>query len=311
MELNIAVLLPCYNEQGAIGQTIASFKQALPTAKVYVYDNNSSDQTAEEAKQAGAIVRFESRQGKGEVVKRMLADIDADVYVMADGDNTYDASVCHELIDALISDRLDMIVGTRSRELNSYPKGHVLGNKFFSGLINRAFNSQLEDVFSGYRIMSNRFVKSLPIFSDGFQIETELTVHALQHKIPIKEIPTKYTSRPEGTQSKLKTYRDGFKILNFIMFLVRDVRPLLFFSCISAILMALSLLLGVPVIFEFFRTGLVDRFPTAILASSIALIAVMSLFSGLILDNVSRGRKELKMVTYLRTPFLKNKKSQQ
>ena len=241
----------------------------------------------------------------------MFADVEADIYVMADGDNTYDASVCPELIDSLVSERLDMIIGTRSRELSSYPKGHVLGNKLFSNLINRAFNSHLEDVFSGYRIMSNRFVKSLPIFSDGFQIETELTVHALQHKIPIKEVPTKYISRPEGTQSKLKTYRDGFKILNFIMFLLRDVRPLFFFSCISAALVALSLFLGVPVIFEFFETGLVDRFPTAILASSIALISVMSLFSGLILDNVSRGRKERKMVTYLRTPFFRDKKSQQ
>ncbi|WP_261834031.1 glycosyltransferase family 2 protein [Vibrio ishigakensis] len=311
MDLDIAVLLPCYNEQGAIGETIASFQQALPRATIYVYDNNSSDQTAEEARQAGAIVRFEPRQGKGEVVKRMFADIEADVYVMADGDNTYDASICPELIDTLVSERLDMIVGTRSRELSSYPKGHVLGNKVFSNLINRAFNSKLEDVFSGYRIMSNRFVKSLPIFSDGFQIETELTVHALQHKIPIKEVPTKYISRPEGTESKLKTYRDGFKILNFIMFLLRDVRPLFFFSCISATLITLSLFLGLPVIFEFFETGLVPRFPTAILASSIALIAVMSLFSGLILDNVSRGRKERKMVTYLRTPFFGHKKSQQ
>lgn len=307
-ELDIAVLLPCYNEQGAIGETIASFKEAIPTAQVFVYDNNSTDETINEAKQAGAIVRLEPRQGKGEVVKRMFADVEADIYVMADGDNTYDASVCPVLIESLVSERLDMIIGTRSRELSSYPKGHVLGNKLFSNLINRAFNSQLEDVFSGYRVMSNRFVKSLPIFSDGFQIETELTVHALQHKIPIKEVPTKYISRPEGTQSKLKTYRDGFKILNFIMFLLRDVRPLFFFSCISAALVALSLFLGVPVIFEFFETGLVERFPTAILASSIALIAVMSLFSGLILDNVSRGRKERKIVTYLRTPFFRDTK---
>lgn len=227
---DIAILLPCFNEQGAIGETIASFQAALPSANIYVYDNNSTDDTALEAKQAGAIVRFEPRQGKGEVVKRMFADIEADIYIMADGDNTYDASICPSLIETLVEQRLDMIIGTRSRELSSYPKGHVLGNKLFSNLINRAFNSQLEDVFSGYRVMSNRFVKSLPIFSDGFQIETELTVHALQHKIPIKEVATRYISRPEGTKSKLNTFRDGFKILNFIMLLLRDVRPLLFLA---------------------------------------------------------------------------------
>ncbi|MEZ8966851.1 glycosyltransferase family 2 protein [Vibrio breoganii] len=303
---DIAVILPCYNEQGAIGNTVAAFKESLPSATIYVYDNNSTDNTVTEAKEAGAVVRHEYRQGKGEVVRRMFADIQADIYVMADGDNTYDASICPTLTSQLIDENLDMIIGTRSRELSSYPKGHVIGNQLFSSLINKAFNSNLEDVFSGYRIMSNRFVKSIPLFSDGFQIETELTVHALQHKIPIKEIPTKYVPRPEGTESKLKTYKDGFKILNFIIFLLRDVRPLLFFSSIALALIAISLSLGIPVIMEFFDTGLVERFPTAILASSIALIAVIALFSGLILDNVSRGRKERKIVTYLRTPFFKN-----
>ncbi|GEA62422.1 glycosyltransferase family 2 protein [Vibrio comitans] len=304
--IDIAVLLPSHNEQGAIGNTVTAFKKSLPNATVYVYDNNSTDNTVEEAREAGAIVRYEHRQGKGEVVRRMFADIQADIYVMSDGDNTYDASICPKLISQLIDENLDMLIGTRSRELSSYPKGHVIGNKLFSNLINKAFNSNLEDVFSGYRIMSNRFVKSIPLFSDGFQVETELTVHSLQHKIPIKEVPTKYVPRPEGTESKLKTYRDGFKILNFIIFLLRDVRPLLFFSSIALALLTLSLSLGIPVIIDFFDSGLVERFPTAILASSIALIAVIALFSGLILDNVSRGRKERKIVTYLRTPYFKD-----
>jgi glycosyltransferase involved in cell wall biosynthesis len=301
--LDIAVLLPCYNEAGAIGSTIKAFKNALPTAKIYVYDNNSSDSTVDEAKEAGAIVRFESRQGKGEVVRRMFADIDADIYVMADGDNTYDASVAPSLIQRLIDERLDMIIGTRSKEQESYPKGHVFGNKIFSNLINKAFNSNLTDVFSGYRVMSYRFVKSVPIFSDGFQIETELTVHSLQHKIPLKEVSTTYISRPEGTSSKLNTFRDGFKILNFILFLLRDVRPLFFFTSISLGFASIALILGIPVILEFFDTGLVERFPTAILASSLSLISVIAFFSGLLLDNVSRGRKEQKIVTYLRTPY--------
>ncbi|MFA0448950.1 glycosyltransferase family 2 protein [Vibrio breoganii] len=305
--LDIAVLLPCYNEQGAVGDTVKAFKESIPSAIIYVYDNNSTDSTIKEAKEAGAIIRKECRQGKGEVVRRMFADIQADIYVMADGDNTYDASVCPHLIKQLTDDNLDMIIGTRSRDLKSYPKGHVIGNKLFSFLVNKAFNSDLEDVFSGYRVMSNRFVKSTPLFSDGFEVETELTVHALQHKIPIKEIGTTYLSRPEGTNSKLKTYHDGFRILKFILFLLRDVRPLLFFSTLSVLFITISLLLGTPVIIEYFDSGLVKRFPTAILASSIALISCFSLFIGLVLDNVSRGRKEQKISNYLATSYLKQK----
>ncbi|MPW34912.1 glycosyltransferase family 2 protein [Vibrio sp. B1Z05] len=296
---NIAVLLPCHNEAGAIGITVNAFKQALPDATIYVYDNNSSDSTVEEAKEAGALVRFEQRQGKGEVVRRMFADIDADIYVMADGDNTYDASVSAKLIQILINEHLDMVIGTRSRKEASYPKGHILGNSIFSKLINRAFYSNLTDVFSGYRVMSRRFVKSVPLFSDGFQVETELTVHALQHKISIKEVPTNYISRPEGTISKLNTYRDGFKILAFIIFLLRDVRPLFFFNILSLIFISLSLTLGIPIIIDFFETGLVKRIPTAILSSSVAILGIISLFTGLILDNVSRGRKETKIINFL------------
>ncbi len=274
----IAVLLPCYNEAGAVGKTVTSFQQALPNSTIYVYDNNSTDNTIEEAMQAGAIVRHESRQGKGEVVRRMFSDVEADIYVMADGDDTYDASICPALIEQLNNEKLDMIIGSRERSSGAYPKGHIFGNKMFSSLINRGFNAQLSDVFSGYRIMSRRFVKSVPIFSDGFQIETELTVHALHHNMSIKEVSTQYQSRPEGTSSKLNTLSDGLKILNFILFLLRDVKPMFFFGVLSMLFCVISLSLGIPVILDFVDTGLVERVPTAILSSSIALIAVMSFF---------------------------------
>ena len=297
----IAVLLPCYNEAGAVGKTVISFQQALPNSTIYVYDNNSTDNTIEEAMQAGAVVRHESRQGKGEVVRRMFSDVEADIYVMADGDDTYDASICPALIEQLNNEKLDMIIGSRERSSGAYPKGHIFGNKMFSSLINRGFNAQLSDVFSGYRIMSRRFVKSVPIFSDGFQIETELTVHALHHNMSIKEVSTQYQSRPEGTASKLNTLSDGLKILNFILFLLRDVKPMFFFGVLSMLLCVISLSLGIPVILDFVDTGLVERVPTAILSSSIALIAVMSFFCGLILDNVSRGRREMRILSILRT----------
>ncbi len=297
-KLNIAVLLPCLNEEGAIGNTVAAFRKELPEAKIYVYDNNSTDNTINEAKAAGAIVRQELRPGKGEVVRRMFSDIDADVYVMADGDETYDTSYISTLIDALISNHLAMVIGTRTTPAQAYPTGHILGNKAFSNLINKFFNATLTDVFSGYRVMSRRFVKTIPIISDGFQIETELTVHALHHKFPILEIPTTYKPRTNGTKSKLRTFSDGFKILGFIFFLIRDVKPLLFFSSFSLMLALVSLFLGLPVISEFLATGLVPRLPTAVLASSIGLISITSFFSGLILDNVSRGRVDIKIISY-------------
>ncbi|MGF1746058.1 glycosyltransferase family 2 protein [Vibrio minamisatsumaniensis] len=300
MNKNIAVLLPCFNEAGAVGRTVASFQQALPNATVYVYDNNSTGTTVEEALKAGAIVRYESRQGKGEVVRRMFSDIDADIYVMADGDDTYDASICPMLIDQLLREQLDMIIGSRERSLEAYPKGHIFGNKMFSSLINRGFNAHLNDVFSGYRIMSRRFVKTVPVFSDGFQIETELTVHALHHNMSIKEVATQYRARPDCTASKLNTLSDGIKILSFVLFLLRDVKPMFFFGLLSALLCIISLGLGIPVIIDFIDTGLVERVPTAILSSSIALIAVMAFFCGLILDNVSRGRREMRILSILR-----------
>ncbi len=294
----IAILLPCYNEEGAIGETVIGFQKAVPNSTIYVYDNNSTDNTLLEAEKAGAVVRKEPRQGKGEVVRRMFTDIEADIYVMADGDATYDPTVAPLLIDTLIDNQLDMVVGTRSVKQEAYPTGHILGNKVFSNLINKFFNASLTDVFSGYRIMSRRFVKTIPVLSSGFQIETELTVHALHHKFPMHEVPTSYHARPAGTASKLHTFSDGFKILSFIFFLMRDIKPLLFFSLASLILLIMSLSLGLPVIFEFMETGLVARFPTAILASSIGVIAVLSLFTGLILDNVSRGRMEAKILNY-------------
>lgn len=296
--LNIAVLLPCFNEEGAIGRTVIDFKQQLPQATVYVYDNNSTDNTIAEAKAAGAIVRKEVRQGKGEVVRRMFADVDADIYVMADGDETYDTSAIPILLDTLLNEHVDMVIGTRSTPVEAYPKGHILGNRLFSTLINKFFNASLSDVFSGYRVMTKRFVKTIPIMSDGFQIETELTVHALHHKIPILEVPTIYKPRPEGTKSKLRTYSDGFKILRFIIFLIRDVKPLLFFSFLFLLSSITSLMLGTPIIIEFVLTGLVPKFPTAILASSIGIISITCLFTGLILDNVSRGRMENKINNY-------------
>lgn len=296
--IKIAVLLPCYNEEGAIGRTVKDFKKSLPSAEIYVYDNNSSDNTFSEAIEAGAIVRREPRQGKGEVVRRMFSDIEADIYLMCDGDSTYDASISPLLIDKLIEKHLDMVVGIRSRTNDAYPLGHIIGNKSFSKLINIFFNSSLSDIFSGYRVLSRRFVKTIPVLSDGFQIETELTVHALHHKFPILEVPTNYQERPNGTTSKLRTFKDGFKILNFVLFLIRDIRPLFFFSILSLLLSVLSLFLGIPIVIEFMESGLVNRVPTAILSSSIGVIAITCLFSGLILDNVRRGRVENILLHY-------------
>lgn len=305
-DTTIAIVIPCFNEAGAIGQTIDAFQMALPNAAIYVYDNNSTDETVSEAKRHGALVYHEPRQGKGEVVRRMLADVEADVYIMTDGDNTYDASLAAVLVETLNNENLDMIVGTRSYVETSFPQGHILGNKVFSKLINIFFNAELTDVFSGYRVMSRRFVKSLPLVSLGFEIETEITVHALQTRVALKEVPIRYSARPAGTVSKLRTFSDGFRILGFIFFLLRDVKPLLFFCVLSLLSGTTSLSLGIPIIIEFFETGLVPRFPTAILASAFALITVICLFVGVILDNVSRGRLEAKQLRYLNISGTKN-----
>jgi glycosyltransferase involved in cell wall biosynthesis len=296
----IAVLLPCYNEEAAIGKTVRDFAAALPDAKIYVYDNNSKDRTAQVAREAGAIVRNEGRQGKGNVMRRMFADVEADIYVLADGDDTYDASVAQALIAKLSNEELDLVTGRRVHtEAAAYRAGHVLGNKMLTGLTSIMFGITLRDMLSGYRIMSRRFVKSFPFTAEGFGIETELTVHAVRLLMPMAEVDTPYKERPVGSVSKLNTYRDGFRILFTIGHLIREERPLFFFSVIAAVLAAASVTFGWSLLLEFMRTGLVPRLPTALLATGLMVIAFLSLMSGLILDTVTRGRWEAKRMAYL------------
>ncbi len=303
MTARIAVLVPCYNEDAAIGKVIADFRAALPAAVIYVYDNNSKDQTVARAKEAGAVVRTEKRQGKGNVVRRMFADIEADIYVLVDGDDTYDASVAPVLIKTLVEDGLDIVSGRRmATGAAAYRAGHVLGNRMLTGLTALMFNVRLADMLTGYRIMSRRFVKSFPFTAEGFGIETELTVHAVRLLMPMREVETKYKERPAGSVSKLNTWRDGFRILFTIAALVREERPLIYFSGIALVLAALSIIVGAPVIYEFVKTGLVPRLPTALLATGLMLLAFLSFASGLILDTVTRGRWEAKRMAYLAIP---------
>ena len=296
----IAVLLPCYNEEAAIAATIAGFRSALPGATIYVYDNNSRDRTREVAAKAGAVVRTERQQGKGNVVRRMFADIDADVYIMADGDLTYDPKAAPAMVDMLLDEQLDMVVGTRKHEqAEAYRGGHVLGNKVFTGLLSGLFGRSFSDIFSGYRVFSRRFVKSFPVLSAGFEIETEMSVHALELRMPVGEVETSYGARPEGSQSKLSTYSDGWKILKTIGTLYRVERPVLFYGAIGLLLVLVAIVLGVPLAVTFLHTGLVPRFPTAILISAMTIIAVLCVFAGLILDTVTRGRREVRRLAYL------------
>jgi glycosyltransferase involved in cell wall biosynthesis len=295
----IAVLLPCFNEEAAIGATVAGFRQALPSATVYVYDNNSSDRTRDVAAKAGAIVRTERQQGKGHVVRRMFADIDADIYVMADGDLTYDPKAAQAMVDMLVAEQLDMVVGTRRHEeKDAYRGGHVLGNRLFTGLLAGLFGRSFSDIFSGYRVFSRRFVKSFPVLSSGFEIETEMSVHALELRMPVGEVETIYARRPEGSQSKLSTFRDGRRILGTIATLYRIERPVLFYGSIGALLLALAIFLSVPLVITYLQTGLVPRFPTAILVTGMTIIAVLCFFAGLILDTVTRGRREVRRLAY-------------
>jgi glycosyltransferase involved in cell wall biosynthesis len=296
----IAVILPCYNEQAAIGKTVRDFRAALPTAKIFVYDNNSTDRTASEAHAAGAIVRNEQRQGKGNVMRRMFADVEADIYVLADGDDTYDASVAPALIKKLVDEGLDIVTGRRVHtEAAAYRAGHVWGNKMLTGLTAMMFNVKLGDTLSGYRVMSRRFVKSFPFTAEGFGIETELTVHAVRLLMPMAEVDTPYKERPAGSVSKLSTYRDGFKILFTIAQMLREERPLLFFSAIGALFALVAIVLGTSIVIEFLHTGLVPRLPTALLATGLMVIAFLSVMSGLILDTVTRGRWANKRLAYL------------
>jgi glycosyltransferase involved in cell wall biosynthesis len=296
----IAVILPCYNEETAIGKTVRDFRAALPAAKVYVYDNSSKDRTAEVAREAGAIVRTEPRQGKGNVMRRMFADVEADIYVLADGDDTYDASVAPALVRKLIDEGLDIVTGVRVHsQASAYRAGHVFGNRMLTGLTAMMFNVKLGDMLSGYRVMSRRFVKSFPFTAEGFGIETELTVHAVRLLMPMAEVDTAYKERPVGSVSKLSTYRDGFKILFTIAQMLREERPLLFFSVIAGVFAAVAIALGASIVVEFVHTGLVPRLPTAILATGLMLIAFLALMSGLILDTVTRGRWANKRLAYL------------
>jgi len=306
--LEIAVILPCYNEAAAIADVVHDFKRALPGAAVYVYDNNSTDDTAGVAAAAGAEVRHESMQGKGNVVRRAFSDVEADIYVMADGDGTYDAKRAGEMVAMLRDRQLDMVVGVRQDDSpDAYRRGHRLGNLLFNKAIARLFGDRFSDIFSGYRVFSRRFVKSFPALSAGFEIETELTVHAIQLRMPVAELPTMYSTRPEGTQSKLRTYRDGLRILIAIGRFIQRVRPLFFYSIIALVLALVSVSLGYPVLVEFVETGLVPRFPTVIIATGIMVLAALSLAIALILNANSRSQLEMKRLKYLEYPLFRRR----
>ena len=298
--LAVAVLIPCYNEQAAIGKTVADFRAALPDAVIYVYDNNSTDGTVKAARAAGAVVRNEAHQGKGNVVRRMFADVDADIYVLVDGDATYDAPSAPALVSDLIENHRDMVVGARvDREDAAYRPGHRTGNWLLTSFVATVFGKTFTDILSGYRVFSRRFVKSFPVLSGGFEIETELTVHALELDLPVGEIQTPYFARPEGSESKLNTWRDGFRILWTIFRLYRSERPLNFFSAIGATLAIIAVGIAIPVFVTYFETGAVPRLPTAVLSTGLMVVAMLSFVAGLILDTVTRGRREIKLLAYL------------
>ncbi|MEE2784131.1 MAG: glycosyltransferase family 2 protein [Pseudomonadota bacterium] len=299
----IAVLVPCFNEAVTIAKVVQNFAQALPDAEIYVYDNNSSDDTVSVASAAGAIVRRERTQGKGSVVRRMFSDVEADVYVLVDGDDTYDAGRAPELIQYLLEEQMDMInASRRSTSESVYRRGHAFGNKLITGLVSTLFGNRFQDMLSGYRVFSRRFVKSFPALSSGFEIETELTVHALELQMPVLEIEVPYYERPENSESKLNTFRDGARIIRTIGLLLKQERPFQVFAGISIVLTLLSILAGWPVVNEYIETGLVPRLPTAVLSSALMILGFLSLACGLILDTVTRGRREFKRLHYLTFP---------
>lgn len=305
-QLRIAVLVPCYNEEAAVATVVADFRKALPSAQIYVYDNNSRDRTDAVAREAGAIVRSERRQGKGHVVRRMFADVEADVYVLVDGDATYDAPSAPRMIDRLLDDHLDMVVGLRVDQVQAaYRLGHRTGNRMLTGFLSSTFGHAFKDILSGYRVFSRRFVKSFPVLSDGFEIETELAVYALELSLPVAEVETPYYARPEGSFSKLNTWRDGFRILGTMLKLYRSERPLRFFTVIGILLALASIILAIPIVITFIETGLVPRLPTAVLSMGLMIMALLSVSSGLVLDTVTRGRREMKMLAYLSQPASK------
>ena len=303
MTRRVAVLVPCFNEQAAIPAVVRGFRAALPDAAIYVYDNNSSDNTAAEAQAAGATVRTERLQGKGNVVRRMFADIEADAYVLVDGDDTYDAAAAPAMVGMLLRDGLDMVNGARVPEAQgAYRPGHRFGNRVLTGLVGRIFGDRVSDMLSGYRVFSRRFVKSFPALSGGFETETEFTIHALELRMPIGEVATPYKERPVGSASKLNTYRDGLRILRTVLLLVKEERPLPFFAVIAAVLLLMAAVVFAPVLRTYLQTGLVPRLPTAVLATGLVLLSFLSLTCGLILDSVTRGRKEVKRLAYLAVP---------
>ncbi|MDN3274080.1 glycosyltransferase family 2 protein [Frankia sp. RB7] len=302
-QLRIAVLVPCYNEEAAVATVVADFRKALPAAEIYVYDNNSRDRTAAVAREAGAIVRSERRQGKGHVVRRMFADVEADIYLLVDGDATYDAPSAPRMIDKLLDEHLDMVVGFRiDQSQAAYRLGHRTGNRMLTGFLSSTFGHAFKDILSGYRVFSRRFVKSFPVLSDGFEIETELAVYALELSLPVAEVETPYYARPEGSFSKLNTWRDGFRILGTMLKLYRSERPLRFFTVIGILLALAAIILAIPIVVTFIETGLVPRLPTAVLSMGLTIVAILSVSSGLVLDTVTRGRREMKMLAYLSQP---------
>jgi glycosyltransferase involved in cell wall biosynthesis len=301
----IAVLIPCRNEETAIGKVVSDFQEALPEAVIYVYDNNSTDHTMLEARAAGAIVRQERLQGKGHVVRRMFADIDADVYILVDGDDTYDANAAAGMLAMLIGQQLDMVSAARhGTARDAYRLGHRFGNVLLTGMVSWVFGGGITDMLSGYRVFSRRFVKSFPALSVGFETETEFTVHALALHMPVREVRASYRNRPAGTRSKLNTLMDGIRILRAIVTLIQHERPLQLFSLAEFLQLVVGIILGVPVVIDFLETGLVPRLPTAVLATGLVLLASLSMCCGLILDAVSRGRKETKRLAYLAIPPL-------
>ncbi len=302
---HIAVIIPCFNEAATISMVIRELKEVRPDAAIYVYDNNSTDKTRQIATAEKALVRLEPRQGKGNVVRRMFADVEANIYVLIDGDATYDVQSLNKLIDTLLNNNLDMVVGRRIETGSRvYRYGHRFGNRLLTGISRILFGEQPSDLLSGYRVMSRRFIKSFPAVSSGFEIETELTLHALSLNIPTAEVETTYRSRPPESVSKLNTYRDGARILSTILLFTKEERPFFFFSLLSLLLGLISLSLGIPVTLEFFETGLVPKLPTAVLSASIMLLAFLGLTSGMILDSVARGRREQKRLAYLRLGWL-------
>jgi glycosyltransferase involved in cell wall biosynthesis len=305
MALAIAVIVPCYNEATTIAKVVSDFRQSLPDAEIYVFDNNSTDRTAEIALAAGAHVRAVPLQGKGNVIRRMFSDVDADAYVMVDGDDTYDAFVAPRLVDVLVNDGLDMVVGCRvSDEVAAYRQGHRLGNVMLTGCVAYIFGRGFRDMLSGYRVFSRRYVKSFPAHGTGFETETELTVHALELQMPVAEVETRYGSRPDGSLSKLNTYRDGFRILFTIFKLFRLERPFAFYSICFVFCLILSLLLSIPIFQTYLETGTVPRLPTALLCAAISLLGFLFLICGLILDTVTKGRLEVKKFRYLSIPMI-------